>query len=314
MALSIEQIVAYSYEAVLAEMRKGTNQWVENAALRELQKGGFIKHVSLGPTIECPLDYRPNPDAGILVTDMDSAPLTKTEIGTAASYEIAQLSVPVTWSKGDDAKNPEENQKVNLATQILENGINTHDDIIERNIFVTSTAGGVELNGLDVLVPDSGQGTPGGISAVTETWWRNFADTYTDVTDIEATMTAAYNAAMKGSGSEQTPKILLGGSDPHALYESQLQQLQRFVDTNEADGGFKVLAFKTARFVFSQYGDDHVYFLNPKSYNLVVSKQYFRDKGNTQEINDANAFRFFIYSALQAITNNKSRLAVISLA
>jgi hypothetical protein len=56
-----------------------------------------------------------------------------------------------------------------------------------------------------------------------------------------------------------------------------------------------------------------MYFLNPKSYKLLVSKSYFRDKGTTQELNDTNAFRFFIYSALQAVTDNKSRLAVISL-
>jgi hypothetical protein len=313
MALSISQIVAVSYPAVLAEMRKAQNQWVENAAVRELERQGMIKHINFGESIEMPLDYRANPDGGVLATDMDSAALNKTDVITAATYDVAQISYPVTWSKGDDAKNPTETQKVSLVKQLLENGINSHDDLIEQCIFTTSAAGGVELNGLDTLVPTSGQGTPGGIDAGTELFWRNFADTYTDVTDIEATMTAAFNAAMKGSGSEQTPKVILSGADPHALYESQLQSLQRFVDTKEGDGGFKILAFKTARCVFSQYGDDKMYFLNPKSYKLLVSKSYFRDKGTTQELNDTNAFRFFIYSALQAVTDNKSRLAVISL-
>lgn len=313
MSLTIDQIVAVSYPAVLAEMRKASNQWVENAALRELERQGCIKRVSLGDHIEAPLDYRPNPDTAILANDQDTASLVKTDVVTAASYDIAQLSVPVTWTKGDDAKNPTENQKISLAKQLLENGINSHDDQIERCIFTTSSSGGVELNGLDTLVPDSGQGTPGGIDASTETFWRNYSDEYNDVTDIEAAMTAAFNAAMKGSGSELAPKVLVSGVDPHTLYESQLQTLQRFVDVSEADAGFKTLAFKTARYVFSHYGDDHIYFLNPKSYNLVVSKQYFRDKGNTQEINDQNAFRFFIYSALQAVTNNKSRLAVLHL-
>jgi hypothetical protein len=73
MALTIDQITAVSYPAVLAEMRKGANQWAENAALREMEKQGVIKRVNLGPTIEVPLDYRPNPDTAVLASDQDEA-------------------------------------------------------------------------------------------------------------------------------------------------------------------------------------------------------------------------------------------------
>lgn len=267
--------------------------------------------MSLGDHIETPLDYRVNPDAAILASDQDTASLLKTDVVTAASYAVAQISVPITWTKGDDAKNPTENQKIALVKQILENGINSHDDLIEQTLFTTSASGGDELLGLDSLVPDSGQGTPGGIDAGTETWWRNYSDTYTDSTDIEAAMTTAYNTAAKGTGAMLAPKFLISGAEAQAIFESQLQTFQRFVDTSEADAGFKVLAFKNARYVFSHYGDDHIYFLNPKSFNLVVSKQYFRDKGNTIEIPDQNAFVFKVYSALQMVTNNKSRLAVL---
>lgn len=311
MALTIDQISAVSYPAVLAEMRKAANQWTENAALRALEKKGFIQRVSLGPTIEAPLDYRSNPDTAVLASDQDTASLLKTDVITSASYSVAQISVPVTWTKGDDAKNPTENQKIVLVKQILENGINSHDDLVEQCIFVTSTSGGDELNGLDNLVPTSGQGTVGGIDAAAETWWRNYADTYTDASDIEATATTVWNTAAKGSGSSLQPSLLISGVTPISLYESQLQTLQRYTDADEGNGGFKTLAFKSAQWIYSQYGGTKVYFVNPKNYNLVVSKQYFRDKGNTQEVNDQNAFRFFIYSALQGVVNNKSRLAVM---
>jgi len=310
MSLTIDQITAVSYNAVLAEMRRPENNWMENAALRELEKQGFLKRVSLGPSIEIPVDYRSNPDTAVLASDLDTAALVKTEVMTAASYTPAQLNVPVTWSKGDDAKNPSENQKVAFVKALIENAINSHDDLIEQSIFTTSTAGGDELNGLDTIVPTSGQGTVGGINAATETWWRNYADTYTDASDIEATFTTVFNKAQKGTGSPLAPKVLISGVAPHALYESQLQTLQRFVDSSEGDAGFKALAFKNARFIYSQYGGSKVYFLNPKNFQMVVSKEYFRDKGNTQELNDANGFRFFIYSALQNVTNNKSRLGV----
>ncbi len=313
MALSIEQISAVSYPVVLAEMRKAANQWAENAALRTLEKMGFIQHVSLGENIEVPVDYRVNPDTAILAADQDVASLVKTEVLTSAVYDIAQLNVPVTWTKGDDAKNPSENQKIALVKSLLENAINSHDDLIEQSIFTTSAAGGVEVNGLDNLVPTTGQGTPGGIDAAVETWWRNPADTYVDGSDIEAAMTSVFNTASKGSGSTLQPKVVVSGSTPHSLFEAQLQALQRFGDGGgEASAGFKSLKFKTADYIFSQYGGDKIYFLNPKNYQLVVSKQYFRDKGSTYDVPGQNAFYFLIYSALQFIVNNKSRLAVLN--
>lgn len=314
MALTVEQIAAVSYPAVLAEMRKPQNQWVENAALRELESSGFIQHVSLGENIEAPLDYRPNPDTAVLASDQDSAALLKTEVITSAVYDIAQLNVPVTWTKGDEAKNPTETQKIALVKSLLENGINSHDDLIEQRIFTSSSVGGVEVNGLADLVPTSGQGTVGGIDASTETFWQNQADTYIDGSDIEASMTTVYNRCAKGTGSTLAPKVLISGSTPHALYESQLQTLQRFQDSGKADGGFKVLAFKSSNYVFSHKGGNSIYFLNPKNYQLIVSKQYFRDKGATYDVPGQNAFYFLIYSALQFIVNNKSRLGVLYLA
>lgn len=311
MSVSIEQIVAASYPAVLAEMRKPANQWVENAALREMERQGVITRISLGPTIEAPLDYRVNADTAVLAGDQDTASLVKTDVLTSASYSVAQISVPVVWTKGDDAKNPEENQKISFVKALLENAINSHDDLIEQCIFTSSTAGGDEFNGLNDLVSASGTGTVGGIDAGTETWWQNYADTYNDASDIEATFTTAFNRAAKGSGSALQPKFMISGVAPHVMYESGLQTLQRFVDTDEANAGFKVLAFKSARYVYSQFGGTKVYFLNPKNYQIVASKQYFRDKGNTMEIPDQNAFVFKIYSALQALTNNRSRLAVV---
>lgn len=232
--------------------------------------------------------------------------------GTETPYP-AKSSEILCVTHMDDAKNPTENQKVALVKQLLENGINSHDDLIEQLIFTTSTAGGDEFNGLDTLVPTSGQGTVGGVDASVETWWRNYSDVYHDATDIESSFTIAANTAMKGSGSALGPKLLVSGATPHALFESTQQALQRFIDVKEADAGFKVLAFRTARYIFSQYGGSKVYFLNPRSYKLVFSRQYFRDKGNTVEIPQMNGFIFKIYSAGQAITNNKSRLAVLDL-
>ena len=270
-----------------------------------------MQRVSLGENIEVPLDYRSNPDTAVLVADQDTAALVNTEVITSAVFDIAQLNVPVTWTKAEEAKNPTDTQKVALTRAKLENGINSHDDLLEQRIFTSSTAGGIEINGLNSLVANAGTGTVGGVDSSTETWWQNQTDTFADGSDIEAGMTEMFNLCAKGSGAVLAPKCLISGSATHALFESQLQALTRYTDTQEANHGFKVLAFKDARYIFSHRGGTSIYFLNPKNYQMIVSKQYFRDKGDTAQVQGQNAFYFLIYSAMQFVVTNRTRLGVL---
>jgi hypothetical protein len=288
-------------------MRKAANQWVESAFLRELERQGAVVRKSLGATIECPLDYQRNPGAAFLATDLQPTSMSKTEVLTSASYDIAEISVPIVWSKKDEVQNPSENQKIALVKALLENGINSHDDLIEQYLFATSTNG---FLGLDTHIVDAGTGSDGGIDSSTNTWWRNQQATYVDDTDIEAAFTTVWNACAKGSGSNLLPTLMVSDGATQAIFEGTQQAHQRYIDTQELKAGFKILGFKTARYVFSQYADTDVNFLNPKNFQLVASKEYFRDRGDTQEIQNANGFVTKIYSALQSVTNNRSRLGV----
>lgn len=312
MALSISQMIAVSYPEVVNEMRKPANQWAESAFMRELERQGAVERINGSPTIESTIDYQRNQGAEFQSTDLAPVSTSKTEVLTAAQYEPAQLSIPITWSKKDEASNPTPNQKVALVKSLLENGINSHDDLIEEALFVADTDG---FKGLPTILPSTGQGTVGGINAAVETWWRNYVASYlSNFSDIEAQMTVAYNTASKGTGAQLTPKFLVSDAETQAGYEGQLQSLQRFVDTKEADAGFKVLAFKTARYVFSQYATSSIYFLNPKSFTLKVFKNAFRLLGDTIELPNANGFIRKIFTLLQLTTNNKSRGAVLTAA
>jgi hypothetical protein len=302
-------MAAISYPAVLAAKKTAANQWEESAFLREMERQKFIKHVALGPTIELPLDYQRNPGTAILNTDLQPTSLALTEVVTSASFTPAQVSVPMTWSKMQEAQNESEVQKIALVKTLLTNAIDSHDDILEQYLFYASTNG---FLGLGTHVPTSGQGTDGGISAVTYTFWRNQANTYTDDTDIEASMTTTWNQCAKGSGSKMMPTLIVASAATQSLFEGTQQANQRWVDTEELKAGFKILGFKTARFVFSQYGDNYSsgtgYMLNSKNFNLIVSKKFFRNRGDTMEIPNGNGYTSKIYSALQTVTDNKSRL------
>ncbi len=108
-----------SYPAVLTEMRKAANQWAESALMRELERQGAIERKSLGATIEAPLDFQRNPGTVIQATELQGLSLTKTEVVTAASYSIAEVTAPVTWSKKDEVSNPTETQKIALVKSVI---------------------------------------------------------------------------------------------------------------------------------------------------------------------------------------------------
>jgi hypothetical protein len=169
----IEQIAALTYEAVLNDKRKAENQWSDNSALEVFEKLGMVVRKSLSDVIEATLDYRRNPGAKFLGSDLEPMSLAKTEVFTAAQYAPSQLSVPVEWSKMDDVKTPSENSKIAFVDGLLENALNSHDDLIEEALFASSTQGFVGLPG---LFATSGQGSVGGIDSGVEVFWRHPAD------------------------------------------------------------------------------------------------------------------------------------------
>lgn len=305
----ISQILAVSYDKSLNEARKPTNQWGENAFMREAERLKMIRRESLAPTLTVQLDYRRNPGAGFISTDLQQVSLTKTEVFTEAQFTPAQLTSPMVWSKYDEAVNPSENQKIAFVKNLILNGLETHDSLIEEAMFTTSTNG---FLGFGTFMPSSGQGSCGGIDASVETMWRNPTGTYqTDGSDMDAAFTTVYNSISKGSGSASAPNVMVSGSTPHATFESTLTPQQRYIDTEEAKVGFKVLGFKTCRYSFSQYGGTSVYMFNSKHLYMVVSKEYFRQRGDTNEIDNANGYVTKVYSALQMVTDAKSRLGVL---
>lgn len=304
---TVAQILAVSYAAVVTEARKPANQWSENAFMREMERQGMIVRKAFGSTLEETLDIRRNPNAKFLSSDLDPYSLDKTDVLSAAVYDIAEIVAPIVWSNKDEVMNPSENQKVALVKNLALNGLETHDDMVEEALFSLTTE---DFHGLLTLVPNDGQGTVGTIDAGTEVFWRNPNNQYADETDIEVAMTTTWNQCAKGSGSKMSPTLIVSDGATQAIFEGTQQANQRWVDTDELKAGFKVLAFKTARYVFSQYGDDNQYFVNPKNFRLLVSSSFFRERGETAELPNATGKRTTIYSACQLVTNNKSRLGV----
>lgn len=309
MAFTIGQILAASYNAVLNTARKPENQWAESALMRALEKQGFLVKKSFGNQLEATLDVRRNPGTQFQVTDLQPLSMQKTEVLSAAVYDIAEVTAPIVWSKKDEVQNPTDNQKVDLVDSLVNNALDSHDDILEQSLFLTNTNG---FLGFLTHIPDNGQGVDGGIDAGVETVWRSQQATYVDDTDIEAAFTSVWNACTKGSGSRLQPTLMVSDGPTNALFEGTQQALQRY-DSQDFKAGAKTIMFKTSPYIFSQYGGTRVYFLNQKAIQLQASKEYFRDLGEAQELEQSNGFGKKIYSAVQTVVFNRSRLGVAHL-
>lgn len=308
MALSVSQMLAVSYPAVRNASGRAENQFAESSLLKEMRRQGMIVTEPFGTKIEHTLDYRRNPGAQFLATDVATTSLTKTEVLTAAEYSEGIISVPINWTKADEVKNSSENAKIKLVTALITNALESHDDLLEEALMATSTNG---FLGFQSIVPDSGQGTVGGIDASVETWWRNYTSTYRDDgKDIQAQMTKAWNEAAKGSGGS-APTLIFSDADTQGIYEGTLHPLVRFNDVEEGRLGFKVLAFKTGRYVFSQYATNRITFVNPKKTKLRFATGANRELGDTIEVPNAHTFTRKIFTMLQLTTGNKSRNAVL---
>lgn len=310
MAVPVSQLLSSSFASVVNLMRKPANQWGDSSGMQAMEDLGFVKRVPGGSTIEMTLDYRINPSAGFQDFDLDELASGKTEVITAAVYTPRPFSYSIVWSKADEAMNSSENQKIAFVKALIENGVNSHDNLFEQALATTSTN---SFLGFQTINPDSGQGTVGGVSAVTETWWRNQVGTYLDDgTDLQSQATAVYNAASKGSGANSVPKLWLSDGATSGLFESTQVAFQRYSNTQTIKAGATKLMFKTCQVEFSQYFGTRINLLNPDAVKLIIFQGAWRQEGETQELERQQGYRMNIFSMGQLCARVKSRLGLLT--
>ena len=313
MAIPFEQLVAATYDDVVNEKNKAADQWSDSTFLKALEKMGGVKRISGGATLQLTLDYKANPAADFLATDATNTSTSKTEVLTAASYDLVPLVVPVNWSFFDEAVNSEKNQKVDLVSSIVDNALTSHDQAVEDGMFA-ATGGTDGFNTLIDLYSENGEGTVGTIVAATETWWKNqFKDWGTDTGDtLVGDYATLYNSCAKGSGGRK-PNVIVGGAAMHALYEAALVPHQRFNNIEKASGGFTELQFKNIPYLFSSEAPagENAFMFNTKDTQLFVVMSAWRQRRKVQDHVNAAMSNMKIFSVCQIATRNRSRGGVI---
>ena len=300
----VAQLTAAAFEAVAK--RKAQDQFSESAVVNYLAKKGGVRRMAPGRTWNVPLSYRANTGADFLADDFTSTGTSKTEVITEASYTPIMVVVPINISHYDEALSSGE-QKISLATSLIENALASHDALIETGIFASSATDGFES--LPTLITNDGTGTVGGIVAGTETWFKNQFKDYGDASTLVADLTTLVNACAKGSGG-MTPNVIATNAADWGVLAGKYVSNQRF-ESATANVGIRLFKFMDADVIFSPDGVADKYFaFNTKSLQLYVARNCYRKLRKATEMEAAAADNQKVESICQLTTDNRSRSGV----
>ena len=172
---------------------------------------------------------------------------------------------------------------INLAKSRLTNAMNTFANQFSADIYSTGSLTN-QINGLQALVADSGQGTVGGIDSATYSFWRNTVQSAAAplqgggaITVSETTIENDFMLPlwMELTRGNDTPDLIVMSNDYYRFFEKSQTSLKRYTRATEAQAGFESLAYKTADVVFdggSGIPSSRMYFLNTKYIKLCVHR------------------------------------------
>lgn len=251
-----------------------------NALLSRLKAKGNIKTKTGGYEIAEPIEYAENGTyqryAGYQQLNTQAS-----DVLTSAKYEWQQVALHITASGKEIRMNSGEAEMINLIESRKKNAMKTAANNFSTDIYSDGTLTN-QIGGLANLVQNDGNGTVGGISADTWSFWQNAFKEMTG-TNLAATPTEANSLSMKADMNDlwldlnrgaDKPDLIVLSHDFYNLYWIGEKQLQRYMDADQAQAGFNGLKFKTADIIFDDNTNfatngEKGYFLNTDYLYLV---------------------------------------------
>lgn len=276
-------------ELVTTTFRKHRKEFKDNvsnnnALVRRLYKKGQYRSEDGGLTIVEPLDYAQNGTyqrfSGYEVLNIGAS-----DVLSAAEYQWRQIAINVTASGEELRKNSGDSRIINLAKSRLKNAMRTWKNNFSGDLYSDGTLTN-QIDGLQKLVADNGQGTVGGIDSSTTigAFWRNKVQSAAaplqgggaiavSAATIELSlMLPLYLALVRG---DDKTDLIVADNNYFQFYEASQVALKRYTERNNADGGFESLKYKSADVIFdggSGILTNHMYFLNTDYLELVVHR------------------------------------------
>ena len=219
-----------------------------NALLAWMKKRGNTKPVPGGVKILENLMYAEN-STGRWFSGLEFLDVGGSDVLTSAQFEWKEYNVNVVMSSLEMAQNNGSKETVHsLVEAKTTNADKTARNAIGAALFYSNTeSSGKAIGGLQHLVADlPTSGTVGGISRVSDTWWRNqYYDFSTEgITASATTIQAAMNTVwLNTQRGQDRIDLFIAGITYYNYYLTSLQQAQRFTNMESASAGFPTLKY-----------------------------------------------------------------------
>lgn len=271
-------------ELVTTTYRKHRKQITDNfsngnALLSYMAKGGRKEMVDGGLSLVEPLDYDAN-GTYLRYSGYDTLNIGASETISAAEYPWRQISIAVTSSGRELRVNSGDRGIIKLAKAKLTNAMRTAKNNFSNDLYSDGSLAN-QIGGLQSLVSDAGTGTVGGIDASTWAFWRNIVQSAASplqgggavtmsATTIERQMLRLWLEVTRGNDK---PDLIVADANYWQFFEESQVSQKRYTTSDEAQGGFLRLKYKSADFIYD--GDsgvpaNHAYFLNTSFLKLQV--------------------------------------------
>jgi len=273
------ELVATTFRKHSKEVRDNVSK--HNTLYRRLYKKGNYRREDGGLTIVTPLDYAEN-QTYQRFSGYDVLNIGASDVISAAEYQWRQIAIHVTASGQELRVNSGDSRIINLVKARMKNAIRTFKNNFSIDMYSAGTLPN-QINGLQALVADSGQGTVGGIPSNTFAFWRNKVQSAATPIQgggaitpssqtIESLMLPLWLELTRG---DDQPDLIVSSNEYFTFFEDSQLSIKRYTNTSEADGGFTTLKYKNADVIHdggSGIPSAHMYFLNTDFIELVVHK------------------------------------------
>jgi hypothetical protein len=273
------EIVATTFRNHSSEI--ADNFTKHNALYRKLAKGGKVRKESGGYSIVQPLEYNAN-STYQRYSGFDVLNVSQSDVFSAAEFNWRQIAINVVSSGYELRVNSGAQRIANLAKKRIQNALNTFANNFSNDMYGDGTLPN-QIDGLQKLVSDAGTGTVGGINSATWPFWQNIVQSAAAPLQGGGAITPSGTAGVmeslmlplfiKLTRGPDKPNMIVASDDYFTFYESGLVSVKRYVDAEEASGGFMQLSYKGVPVFFdgvSGMPASHMYFLNTNYIELVV--------------------------------------------
>lgn len=213
-----------------------------------MEKPGNTVSATGGDHIIVPLMYAKNTTAKAY-RGSDTLDVTPQDLVTSARFDWKQVAVSVVINGLEQLANGGPHQIKDILKTRLDNAKLSAKDKMNYYLFRDGTdESGKAPSGLDLLVPEGGAGTVGGIASGTYTWWKSKSKSAVGSFAANGfSELAKFILSCSKNRKSGYPTLILGTELFYAYFEAALQAKQQVLvgsSQAKADAGFAPLVYK----------------------------------------------------------------------